>query len=104
MVPHGPLFGPAAGGLDTVHLKFDAGGSRKSPARPGGPTMSTAARTHRPAAPARAFLRPTPVLPDKLDFDTARRFGLATQLLDRLLTGLPGPVKVLDVGCNVLNL
>jgi GT2 family glycosyltransferase len=50
-----------------------------------------------------SFLRPTPDLPDKFDLDTARRFGLATQLLDRLLAGLAGPVWVLDVGCNILN-
>jgi SAM-dependent methyltransferase len=67
--------------------------------------MSVAARTRKPSpSSVDSFLRPTAALPEKLDFDTARRFGLATQLLDRLLAGLAGPVRILDVGCNVLDL
>lgn len=65
--------------------------------------MSLAIRS-RKSTPTTSFLRPQPALPDKLDFDTARRFGLATQLLDRLFAGLSGPVRILDLGCNVLNL
>ncbi|HEY2787462.1 MAG TPA: glycosyltransferase [Fimbriiglobus sp.] len=68
--------------------------------------MSHSLRTRKPVSsnPTATFLRPTPKLPDKLDFDTVRRFGLATQLLDRLLVGVTGPAKILDVGCNVLQL
>lgn len=72
--------------------------------------MTTAIRPalapNRPAisrTPA-TFLRPIDDRPADLDFDTAQRFGLATELLDRLLTGAKRPVKILDVGCNVLNL
>ena len=73
--------------------------------------MTTAVRT--PTVPIRhafartmpnTFLRPIEERPADLDFDTAQRFGLATELLNRLLTGATAPVKILDVGCNVLNL
>lgn len=52
----------------------------------------------------KSYLRPEADWPSQLDFDTTQRFGLAVALLDRLLTNAAGPVKLLDVGCNILNL
>ncbi len=57
-----------------------------------------------PGSPvAASLLRPAPDLDDILDFDQLQRYGLVAQLLDRLCAGLSGTVRVLDVGCNVLN-
>jgi GT2 family glycosyltransferase/SAM-dependent methyltransferase len=72
--------------------------------------MTTALRT--PSTPRhsarydrpKSYLRPGNEWPANLDYDTTLRFGLAATLLDRLLTNATGPVKLLDVGCNVLNL
>ena len=58
----------------------------------------------RPAPAPRSFLRPVADRPADLDDDTAGRFAIAADLLDKLLTGASGPVRVLDVGCNVLDL
>src|SRR5262245_48479968 len=52
----------------------------------------------------KSYLRPSVDWPANLDFDTTQRFGLAVSLLDRLLTNTSGMVKLLDVGCNILNL
>jgi GT2 family glycosyltransferase len=38
-----------------------------------------------------------------LDFDQFQRYSAVAQVLDRLLAGLTGPVRVLEVGANVLN-
>jgi GT2 family glycosyltransferase len=38
-----------------------------------------------------------------LDFDQFQRYPAVAARLDRLLSGLPAPVRVLDVGANVLN-
>src|SRR5438132_9217603 len=39
-----------------------------------------------------------------LDFDQLQRYSMVARLLDRLLAGAPCPVRVLEVGSNVLNL
>src|SRR5689334_1635054 len=49
------------------------------------------------------LLRPTPDLAGVLDFDQLLRYAAVARLIDRLCAGLAGPVRVLDVGCNVLN-
>src|SRR5262245_9514957 len=56
-----------------------------------------------PGSPAPSLLRPTPDVSAILDFDLLQRYALAARLIDRLCAGLAGPVRVLDVGCNVLN-
>jgi glycosyltransferase involved in cell wall biosynthesis/SAM-dependent methyltransferase len=39
-----------------------------------------------------------------LDFDQLQRYSITARLLDRMLAGAPCPVRVLEVGANVLNL
>src|SRR5436309_2534790 len=39
-----------------------------------------------------------------LDFDQLQRYSMAAPLLDGLLAGSSRPVRVLEVGANVLNL
>lgn len=39
-----------------------------------------------------------------LDFDQIQRYALAARLLDRMLRSHNGPVRILEVGCNELNL
>lgn len=39
-----------------------------------------------------------------LDFDQLQRYSITARLLDRLLAGTYSPVRVLEVGANVLNL
>jgi GT2 family glycosyltransferase len=56
-----------------------------------------------PGSPGPSLLRPAPDLTDFLYFDQLQRYRLAARLIDRLCAGLAGPVRVLDVGCNVLN-
>jgi glycosyltransferase involved in cell wall biosynthesis len=41
---------------------------------------------------------------ESLDFDQLQRYSATAKLLDRLLTGAPRPVQILEVGANVLNL
>jgi GT2 family glycosyltransferase len=65
--------------------------------------LNSAPATIPPQSPG-PLLRPACEHPADLDFDTSRRFGLAVELLNRLLTGSTGTVRILDVGCNVLNL
>jgi GT2 family glycosyltransferase/SAM-dependent methyltransferase len=60
--------------------------------------------------------RPTPTLPPgsllrcpdeevlSLDLDQSLRYALAARLLDRLLAAAGPPVRILEVGCNILNL
>jgi glycosyltransferase involved in cell wall biosynthesis len=47
-----------------------------------------------------------PAGPDihSLDFDQLQRYSLTARLLDRLLAGSSHPIRVLEVGANVLNL
>jgi GT2 family glycosyltransferase len=52
---------------------------------------------------AATLLRPDPDLDAVLDFDRLQRYSRVSELIDRLCTGLAGPVRVLEVGCNVLN-
>jgi GT2 family glycosyltransferase/SAM-dependent methyltransferase len=49
------------------------------------------------------LLRPTPDHDAVLDFDQLQRYTVTARLIDRLCAGLAGPVRVLEVGCNVLN-
>src|SRR5205823_12252928 len=39
-----------------------------------------------------------------LDFDQLQRYSIVARLLDRLLAGSSSPLRVLEVGANVLNL
>ncbi len=39
-----------------------------------------------------------------LDYDQLQRYSITAQLLNRLLVDVPPPVRVLEVGANVLNL
>jgi GT2 family glycosyltransferase/predicted SAM-dependent methyltransferase len=39
-----------------------------------------------------------------LDFDQLQRYSIAARLLDRLSAGAPRPIRILEVGANVLNL
>jgi GT2 family glycosyltransferase/SAM-dependent methyltransferase len=65
---------------------------------------ATTLRPVAPAAPPTPLLRPADEFPADLDFDTGRRFGIAVDRLAKLLAGATGVVRILDVGCNVLNL
>ncbi|MFO0936627.1 MAG: glycosyltransferase [Gemmataceae bacterium] len=67
-------------------------------------TPTAIASKNNPAPQPPTFLRPLEQRPVVTDFDTRQRFGLVSELLDRLLKGLIGPVSILDVGCNVLNM
>src|SRR4051812_25393712 len=60
-------------------------------------------RPHRTVGTA-SFLRTAPDVAAILDFDQLQRYGVVARLIDRLCSGLSGPIRVLDVGCNVLNL
>ncbi|MFO0810639.1 MAG: glycosyltransferase [Gemmataceae bacterium] len=67
--------------------------------------MSTALRTIPVTSPAATgtLLRPVPDTADILDFDQFQRYELVARFVDKLCAGIAGPVRVLDVGCNVLN-
>ncbi|HEY8504411.1 MAG TPA: class I SAM-dependent methyltransferase, partial [Gemmataceae bacterium] len=66
--------------------------------------MSTSPPALRPPTEPTGLLAAVPRVPDSLDHDTRLRYGRAAELLDRLCRGLTGPVRILEVGCNVLNL
>src|SRR5262245_3299252 len=69
--------------------------------------MSSRVRTAAARLPNDAnvtLLRAAPDIDSILDFDQWQRYSAVARFLDRLCAGLPGPVRVLDVGCNVLNL
>lgn len=67
--------------------------------------MSSALRTvHRPPKQTTSsLLRPTPDIGGILDYDQLQRYAQTAQFVDRLCVGVAGPIRVLDVGCNVLN-
>src|SRR5262249_2758152 len=56
-----------------------------------------------PATDTRLLLPPE-AQTTALDFDQFQRYALAARLLDRMLAGLGRPVRILEVGSNVLNL
>jgi GT2 family glycosyltransferase/SAM-dependent methyltransferase len=69
--------------------------------------MSSQLRTaaaHPSKAANVTFLRAAPDLDSILDFDQWQRYSVVARFIDRLCAGFPGPIRVLDVGCNVLNL
>ncbi|HEV8060869.1 MAG TPA: class I SAM-dependent methyltransferase, partial [Gemmataceae bacterium] len=39
-----------------------------------------------------------------LDFDQFQRYSQVANLLDRMLRSFPGPIRILEVGCNILDL
>ncbi len=39
-----------------------------------------------------------------LDFDQFQRYSHVANLLDRMLRSFPGPIRILEVGCNILDL
>src|SRR5262249_32727883 len=39
-----------------------------------------------------------------IEYDQFQRYSVVAQLLERMLGGAPAPVRILEVGCNVLNL
>ncbi len=51
-----------------------------------------------------SLLRPDRGAADIRDYDQWSRYGTAADWLDRLFTGIAEPIRVLEVGCNVLNL
>ncbi len=53
--------------------------------------------------PRASLLRPCPDELQSMDFDQLQRYGVTAFLLDRLLADLDGPVHLLEVGANVLN-
>ena len=38
------------------------------------------------------------------DFDQSQRYSHVASLLDRMLRSFPGPIRILEVGCNILDL
>src|SRR5262245_23020563 len=97
--------------LSTGPLDTSADSPLPFPASPicrqGVPTMSSHVRTAAVRLPNAAnvtFLRAAPDLDSILDFDQWQRYSAVARCLDRLCAGLSGPIRVLDVGCNVLNL
>jgi GT2 family glycosyltransferase len=57
-----------------------------------------------PQADGTGLLRPLSAEMEALDHDQHQRYGAAARLLDRLLGELPTPVRILEVGSNILNL
>ena len=50
------------------------------------------------------LLREQPPSEGQLDFDQFQRYSQVATLLDRMLRSFPGPIRILEVGCNILDL
>jgi GT2 family glycosyltransferase/SAM-dependent methyltransferase len=58
---------------------------------------------HLSDGPGGSLLRPCTRLLRGLDYDQLQRYLVVSLLLDRMLRGVPWPVRLLEVGCNVLD-
>lgn len=57
-----------------------------------------------PSMGVASFLLPPDPEVQSLDFDQLQRYSVTARLLDRLLAGCSCPVRILEVGSNILNL
>jgi GT2 family glycosyltransferase/SAM-dependent methyltransferase len=62
-----------------------------------------AAMERRPAR-ATTLLRETAGIEQPLDYDQAQRYSMVASLLNRMLDSVTGRVRILEVGCNILDL